>query len=127
MGGSGDIQRRGGATLSEWFRDGNVLVRLVNTVKPGVARPGERVAERSIAARKEGSDAPTPTENLLSFFEACLELGVPEKDLFSECDLEPEREGGLARVVACLEVLGLTAVVAAPWYLGPTLTPPPPL
>lgn len=121
------MQPRGGATLSEWFRDGSVLVRLVNTVKPGVAKPGERVAKRSVADRKEGSDAPTPTENLSSFFEACLELGVPNTNLFSEYDLEPGREGGLGRVVACLEVLGSTAVVAAPWYLGPTLAPPTPI
>ena len=133
------MQPRGDATLPEWFRDGSVLVRLVNTVKPGVAKPGERVAKQSAAANKESvggvpspveedeSGAPTPTENLKSFFEACLELGVPKKDIFSEYDLEPEREGGLERIVSCLEVLGSTAVVAAPWYLGPTLAPPTPL
>ena len=177
------MQTRGNATLPEWFRDGTVLVLLVNAVKPGIAKPRrERVVAKlakqwtpsakepaggaqpvtpstdpaagesapsnepvggvqsttpstepvRCAPSSDGNeeeeeiDPPTSTENLNSFFEACANLGVPKKHIFCEEDLKAGREGGLERVVACLEALGSTAAMAAPGYLGPTLKPPTP-
>lgn len=127
------VQRRRDSSMSEWFRDGSVLVSLVDAFTPGVLQPEGGARHVDGDAMLTGA-SPSPlnearrrvassSENFKIFFEACVRLGVPRSELFTEEDVLREDQDGLERVVHCLQVLGSTVLQAAPFYIGPQLRP----
>ncbi|KAK4876728.1 hypothetical protein RN001_009234 [Aquatica leii] len=80
----------------EVLKDGQVLCRMVNTIKPGIVK---KVNQSSMAFKC--------MENINAFLEAAKELGVPAQETFQTVDLW-ERQN-LNSVVICLQSLGRKA------------------
>lgn len=80
----------------EVLKDGQVLCRLVNSIKPGAVK---RVNNSQMAFKC--------MENINAFLEAVKELGVPAQETFQTVDLW-ERQN-LNSVVICLQSLGRKA------------------
>ncbi|CAH1983871.1 unnamed protein product [Acanthoscelides obtectus] len=80
----------------EVLKDGTVLCKLVNTIKPGIVK---KVNTSTMAFKC--------MENINAFLEAVRELGVPAQETFQTVDLW-ERQN-LNSVVICLQSLGRKA------------------
>mmetsp|Transcript_52348 Transcript_52348/g.132285 ORF Transcript_52348/g.132285 Transcript_52348/m.132285 type:complete len:318 (+) Transcript_52348:71-1024(+) len=74
--------KRGRQSASEWLRDGKVLCRLANIIKPGSV---SHVNENCTTPWKE-------RENVSAFIKATREMGLMEKDTFSTLDLQEGRD-----------------------------------
>lgn len=107
-------QEKGEQTLGEWLRNGIVLCRLVNAVKPGTIK---RVNAGSMAFKQ--------MENITFFTNAIRDLGVPESAMFTSVDLYEERN--LGALVNCIYTFGGVAQTVCPEYVesgAPTLGAP---
>ena len=78
------------------LKDGQVLCRLVNNIKPGIVK---KINQSSMAFKC--------MENINAFLEAAKDLGVPAQETFQTVDLW-ERQN-LNSVVICLQSLGRKA------------------
>mmetsp|Transcript_20105 Transcript_20105/g.63223 ORF Transcript_20105/g.63223 Transcript_20105/m.63223 type:complete len:912 (+) Transcript_20105:254-2989(+) len=95
--------------FAEELKDGVVLCRLVNEIKPG-----------SVAKIYEGAKAFGQMDNISNFLKAVKKLGVLSRDTFETTDLFEMRDLNL--VVQCLFALSKAIVKAAPDWSGPFLT-----
>lgn len=97
--------------LGEWLRNGQVLCRMVNAVKPGTVK---KVNVSNLAFKQ--------MENITFFTNAARELGVPDSAMFATVDLFEEKN--LGSVVNCVYTFGGVVQVTCPDYVGPPLGPP---
>eukprot|EP00667_Euglena_gracilis_P023946 EG_transcript_27296 len=97
--------------LGEGLRNGLLLCRLANIIKPGIVAkvnpPGTPFAER---------------DNLCKFLTAAEQLGVRDVDRFTVEDLYDSRE--LKQVYSCVAALADAARTAAPQFPGPFIEKP---
>jgi hypothetical protein len=100
-----------GATFGERLKDGVVLCKLANTLRPGIV-------PRVIASRMPFKQM----ENINSFLRAVRALGVADHDCFETVDLFELKN--VRAVVRCLRTLG-EVTAAQPGYEGPKLGDPP--
>jgi len=90
----------------EVLKDGQVLCKLVNSIKPGIIK---KVNQSQMAFKC--------MENINAFLEAARELGVPAQETFQTVDLW-ERQN-LNSVVICLQSLGRKAGQFGKPSIGP--------
>ncbi|CAM9610321.1 unnamed protein product [Pylaiella littoralis] len=90
------------------LRNGVLLCKLVNTIKPGAVR---RVNESRMPFKQ--------MENISNFLKSCRALGVAEHSLFETVDLFEGKDIGL--VVRCVFSLGSAVQLTCPEYTGPSL------
>lgn len=100
-------ETKGGQSVAVWLKDGHVLCKLANSVRPGIVKS---VHGRSKPARVQ-------MENLVFFVNAARELGVPESSLFSTPDLDEEKNMG--SVVNCICAFGGAVQASCPDFRGP--------
>lgn len=74
--------RRGNRSFLEWLKDGKVLCRMANVIKPGSVH---RVNENCTTPWKE-------RENVTAFIKATRAMGLMEKDTFSTLDLQEGKD-----------------------------------
>lgn len=74
--------KRGNRSFLEWLKDGKVLCRMANVIKPGSV---PRVNENCTTPWKE-------RENVSAFIRATRTMGLMEKDTFSTPDLQEGKE-----------------------------------
>ncbi|XP_078379511.1 rho guanine nucleotide exchange factor 7-like isoform X8 [Oculina patagonica] len=79
--------------LQNILKDGSILCRLVNRVKPGTIN---KIHQEPISEEER-------LENFSSFFSACQELQLADDQIFSPADLDTEE--GFARVLRTLDRL----------------------
>ena len=96
--------------FDELLRDGVLLCRVINTLKPG-----------SVAKIQKPFTKEKQLENINSFLNAVKAYGVPEDKLFKPEDLNPGEN--IPNVINCLLALG-RACFDKDWE-GPTLGPKP--
>jgi hypothetical protein len=101
-------EQKGGASFAEWLKDGKVLCKLVNSIKPGSVK---KVNESTLDFKK--------MENIKFFTDAARALGVPESAMFGTPDLYEEKN--LGSVVSSLYALGGAVQVTCPEFTGPKL------
>jgi len=101
-------ERRGRQDLGDWLKDGQVLCRLANKIKPGIC---PRINSGTMPFKQ--------MENVTAFIHAARALGVLEKDVFSTVDLYEQKN--LRSVWLCLYNLGSVIRTSAPSYRGPYL------
>jgi hypothetical protein len=94
--------------FGESLRDGVLLCKLVNTIRPGTVK---KVNESKMPFKQ--------MENISNFLKGCRVLGVAEHSLFETVDLFEEKD--IALVVQCLWALGSTIQVSVPEFQGPHL------
>ena len=87
-----------GASFGERLKDGTILCRLINALKPGTI-------PKVYASRMPFKQM----ENINSFLRACRAMGVADHDCFETVDLFEQKNIGA--VVRCLHALGQVAVV----------------
>ncbi|KAG5896355.1 hypothetical protein JTB14_005833 [Gonioctena quinquepunctata] len=90
----------------EVLKDGTLLCKLVNTIKPGIVK---KVNSSTMAFKC--------MENINAFLDAAKELGVPPQETFQTVDLW-ERQN-LNSVVICLQSLGRKADKFGKPHIGP--------
>ncbi|CAN0316678.1 unnamed protein product [Ectocarpus sp. 8 AP-2014] len=90
------------------LRDGVVICKLVNTIKPGAVR---KINESRMPFKQ--------MENISNFLKSCRAMGVAEHSLFETVDLYEGKDIGL--VVRCIFALGSAVQGTCPEYTGPTL------
>jgi len=89
------------------LKDGTILIKLVNKIKPGI-----------VTKKVNTSKMPfLQMENISNFLEACEKLGVSKTDLFQTVDLFDKVN--MVQVVNCIYALGRKAPKVG--YDGPTL------
>lgn len=99
-----------GESLGGALKDGVMLCKLVNAVKPGTIK---RVNASTLAFKQ--------MDNISSAIKAMRQLGVPEHDLFDTVDLFQETDVG--KVVQALFAFGRTIQNTVPEFEGPHLGP----
>lgn len=92
-------------SLAEWLRDGMILCRLINKIKPGTIK---RINKMRAPSCKR--------ENIASFRAAVQTFGVEESELFATPDLFEERD--LDAVVRCIYTLGCVIQTTVPEFSG---------
>eukprot|EP00753_Platysulcus_tardus_P006057 PLAT13953.1.p2 GENE.PLAT13953.1~~PLAT13953.1.p2 ORF type:complete len:282 (+),score=89.73 PLAT13953.1:37-846(+) len=102
-------ERFAGPTFGESLKDGVLLCKLINVIRPGSVR---RINESRMPFKQ--------MENVTNFIKACRALGVPEPDLFTTVALYELKNIG--QVTTCLHALGMHTR-ALPGYSGPSLGP----
>lgn len=101
-------ERKGDQTMAEWLKNGQVLCRLANSIRPGIV--------------KSVHTSPLPfmqMENITFFMDAARELGVPEAAMFGTPDLYEEKN--MPSVVNCIYTLGGAVQVSCPGLRKPKL------
>jgi hypothetical protein len=93
----------------KWLKTGEVLCRLINTLKPGSV----------VGITAEGGNAMKVRENISKFIRACREFGVRESDLFTSVDLYEGKN--FCACLNCVYSLGGVAQAVLPDWNGPTL------
>jgi len=101
-------ESRGSQSTAAWLKNGQVLCRLANKVKPGAVADINTMA----AAFKE-------RENITYFQKAMRDIGVPESSLFGTDDLYEERDFG----TFLLSVGAYAGAVQTSGFSGPALGP----
>jgi hypothetical protein len=91
-----------GDDLGAVLKDGTVLCRLINRIKPNSIK---KINQRDIALMK--------MENIKLYLEACFGLGLPSTSLFTTSDLYNRR--GLTEVLRNLEALARYATQLPNW------------
>merc|ERR1712066_447899 len=86
-------ERRGGQTLMQWLKNGQVLCRMANKIQPGIC---PRINTQTMPFKE--------MENVTAFIQACRKLGVMEKDVFSTVDLYEGKNS--KSVMNCIASLG---------------------
>jgi hypothetical protein len=94
-------EKKGDQTLQEWLKDGAILCKLANAVKPGSVK---KVNESSLAFKQ--------MENITFFMNAARDMGVPESQMFGTPDLYEDKNMGT--VVTGLFAYGGAIQVAMP-------------
>uniref|UniRef100_A0A0B7A8F9 Transgelin n=1 Tax=Arion vulgaris TaxID=1028688 RepID=A0A0B7A8F9_9EUPU len=89
------------------LKDGIILYKLVNTIRPGIIKKKANVSKMPFLQM----------ENVSNFLLACEQLGVSKTDLFQTVDLYDK--SNMVQVVNCIYALGRKAPKAG--YDGPTL------
>lgn len=102
------IHERFSTNFADSLKDGQVLCRLVNVIKPGTIR---KIETSKIAFKQ--------MENVSNFLKACRSFGVAEFDLFETVDLYEQKDLGV--VVRCLHSLGRAIQKNCPEFQGPLL------
>jgi len=87
------------SSIHDFFRDGVVLCRLMNTLLKASNMP-------TIPYRKKANSAFVALSNLDSFLGAARAFGVSEIALFQPSDLHEGRKGHLLNVLNCVDALG---------------------
>uniref|UniRef100_A0A7S4RVI9 Calponin-homology (CH) domain-containing protein n=1 Tax=Alexandrium monilatum TaxID=311494 RepID=A0A7S4RVI9_9DINO len=101
-------ERRGDQTFAEWLKNGQVLCKLANAIRPAIVK------------KVNSSQMPfKQMENITFFMNAARELGVPESAMFGTPDLFEEKNMG--SVVNCIYTLGGAIQVTCPDFAGPAL------
>lgn len=103
-----------GEDLMDTLRDGTILCKLANTIKPGCA------------TSKKSSMPFVQMENIASFLKAASFLGVPQHELFETVDMYELRDP--AQILVCLKALSRHAHKVNPDIpvMGPKLGTPSP-
>ncbi|KAG5365668.1 Transgelin [Yarrowia sp. B02] len=103
-----------GEDLMDVLRDGTILCKLANTIKPGCA------------TAKKSAMPFVQMENIASFLKAASFLGVPQHELFETVDMYELRDP--AQVLVCLKALSRHAHKVNPDIpvMGPKLGAPSP-
>merc|ERR1712048_740926 len=101
-------ESKGSQTTQQWLKNGQVLCKLANKVKPGAVKDINTMA----TAFKE-------RENITYFQTAMRQLGVPESSLFGTDDLYDEKDMG----TFLLSISAYAGVVQTSGYSGPSLGP----
>jgi hypothetical protein len=101
-------EAKGGASFAEWLKDGKILCKLINAIKPGSVK---KVNESTLPFKQ--------MENIKFFTDAARTLGVPESSMFGTPDLYEEKN--LGAVVSSLYTLGGAVQVTCPEFTGPKL------
>jgi len=100
--------KKGDEEIADWLKDGLVLCKLVNTIKPG-----------TIKKTNESKMPFKQMENITFFMNAARDLGVPESSMFSTPDLFEAKN--LGSVVNCVYTLGGVVQANIPEFTGPKL------
>lgn len=101
-------EKKGDTTFAEWLKNGQVLCKLANAVRPGIVK---KVNTSQMPFKQ--------MENITYFMNAARELGVPESAIFSTPDLYEEKN--MLSVVNCIYTLGGAVQVSCPDFAGPAL------
>jgi len=101
-------EKRGDNSFHEWLKDGQVLCKLANSIKPGAIK---KINASSLAFKQ--------MENITFFMNFARDTGVPESSMFSTPDLYEEKNMG--SVVSALMAFGGAVQVACPNFKGPKL------
>jgi len=101
-------ESKGGQSVHEWLKNGQVLCKLANTVRPGIVR------------KINTMNAPfKQMENITYFMDAARALGVPEGSLFGTPDLYEDKNMGT--VITSLYCFGGAVQASCPGFGGPKL------
>jgi len=95
-----------GQTVQEWLKNGQVLCKLINTIKPGTVKKINTLK----SPFKE-------MENITFFTTATRNLGVPEMSMFATPDLYENKNMG--SVINTIYQLGGVVQVSVPEFKGP--------
>jgi len=99
---------KGDQTVQEWLKDGKVLCKLANCIRPG------------IIPKVNTMNAPfKQMENITYFMNAARTLGVPEGSLFGTPDLYEDKNMGT--VISALYCFGGAVQASCPGYSGAKL------
>merc|ERR1712217_42611 len=101
-------ERRGDRELGDWLRDGRVLCKAANAVKPGII---QKISVEQMSFKQ--------MENIKKFTGACRDLDVLEKDVFSTVDLYEKKN--LKGVQICVYNFAAIIRTTAPSFSGPYL------
>jgi len=101
-------ESKGGQSMHEWLKNGQVLCKLANTVRPGIVK------------KINTMNAPfKQMENITYFMDAARALGVSEASMFGTPDLYEDKNMGT--VVTALYAFGGAVQASCPGYGGPKL------
>jgi hypothetical protein len=98
----------GPQSLMQWLKDGTILCRIVNVIRPG-STPKIHHSHKTFHQ----------LANVSNFLKACRDLGVPSKFLFSSVDLMECKNP--KAVIICIHHLGSVVRLTAPEFKGPYL------
>jgi hypothetical protein len=101
-------EAKGDASFAEWLKDGKILCKLINSIKPGSVK---KVNESTLAFKQ--------MENIKFFTDAARTVGVRESSMFGTPDLYEAKN--LGAVVSTLYTLGGAVQVTCPEFTGPKL------
>jgi len=102
---------KGSEDVAAWLKDGQVLCKLVNAIKPG-----------AVAKVNTATMPFKQMENITFFMNAAREIGVPESSMFGTPDLYEEKN--LGSVMGCIYTFGGVVQVQCPAFKGPHLNKP---
>merc|ERR1712141_292664 len=92
--------QNGPAEFQSFLKNGQVLCKLANTLKPGVCRQPHDTSKTKLAALRQNKE----NENISFFLKACEQYGLNKADLFQTVDLVEAQN--LAQVQTTLYKLG---------------------
>merc|ERR1712166_505632 len=94
-------ESKGDTPAADWLRDGQILCRLANTIRPG-----------SVKKINKGAMVFKQRENITYFQSFARDIGVPEISMFSTDDLFDKKNMG--SVIQCIYILGGVVQVVCP-------------
>jgi len=101
-------EKKGDQVFGDWLKDGKVLCKLANTIKPGSTK---KVNESTMPFKQ--------MENITYFMDAARKVGVPETSLFgTPCLYEGKNLGS---VINCIYLYGGIIQTNVPEFKGPHL------
>ena len=101
--------------LQPALRSGELLCDLINALKPGIVAKVSRA--EVLAAFGESKANAKMRENIGCYVDACAELGLPQRELFTTADLFEEKD--MAAVLKNLEGLSRFAHDGIDGFVGP--------
>jgi len=101
-------ETKGSQPVMDWLKDGQVLCRMANLIKPGIC---PRINTQAMPFKQ--------MENVTAFIQAARQLGVMEKDVFSTVDLYEAKNK--QSVLNCIYSLGGAIQRTVPEFEGPFL------
>lgn len=101
-------ESRGSQLFGDWLKDGTVLCKAMNAIKPGIIK---QVNNSGMPFKQ--------MENVTAVIHACRELGVLEKDVFSTVDLYEAKN--LKSVQRCMFSLSGALRTSVPDFHGPCI------
>lgn len=104
-------ESKGDASVEDWLKNGQVLCKLVNAIKPGAVK---KVNTSAMPFKQ--------MENITFFMNAARDIGVPESSMFGTPDLYEGKNMG--SVISCINALGGVVQVVFPDFDGPKLGVP---
>merc|ERR1711953_172122 len=103
----------GSAEFQKFLKDGRILCKLIDTLKPGVCRKPHDTSKTKLAALRQNKE----NENISFFLNACEQYGLNKSDLFQTVDLVEAQN--LAQVQTTLYKLGGQAQKSG--FVGPVI------